>query len=290
MLPDKIIKKIKEVEIKAEKLSSSTLVGKHLSTFRGNGIDFSDLREYRPGDDVRNIAWRQSARCEHTLVKTFIEERNLNIVLMLDISPSGNFGCADKFNAEAAAEFAATIAMSAIKSGDNTGIVLFSDDIELFIPPRKGRSHVLRIIREILFFKPRSEKTNIRDTLKKLQLILPASSQVFLITDIWSDIEHPELSVFARKHDLNVITLYDSLERHLYDMGNVELNDLETGENIIINTSSKKLRIKYEREMNRLFDRRRKFLISNGARHAFINNKSNLFLEIIKFYSAKKRI
>jgi uncharacterized protein (DUF58 family) len=289
MLPENVLKKIKEIELTATKLSTSVVVGKHLSTFKGNGLDFADLREYQTGDDVRNIAWRQSIRSGRTFVKSYTEERNLNILLVLDISLSGNFGSYDKFNAEAAAELAATIAMSAMKSGDNVGVALFSEDIELYVPPGKGKLHISRIIREILYFHPKSARTDLRVALKKLALLAPKSSHVFLMTDIHSDTSFPELKVFAKQHELNLITIYDTTERRLPDIGNLEINDIETNENMIINTSSSSLRLTYEKEMNRLFEKRKKELNLIGVRNGFINNKSNLFLEIIKFYSAGKR-
>ena len=207
----------------------------------------------------------------------------------MDISPSGNFGSGEKFNSEAAAEFAATIAFSAKKSGDNIGIVFFTNTIELYIPPRKNPLHISRIIREILFFKPKSTLTDLNLVLSKLGTFIPRHSHVFLLTDIWSDIELSTLKIFSKKHSLNVITFYDNLEKELKDIGNVELNDLETNNNVIINTSSKKLRKRYKEKMFTLFEKRKIFLNSIGARNIFINNKNNIFLEIIKFYSLKNK-
>jgi len=244
-----ILRKIRHVELKTRGLVAATFAGQYRSVFKGRGMNFEEVREYAPGDEVRTIDWNVTARFGemhgNAFVKKFTEERELTVMLLVDVSASGNFGGIELSKRELAAEVASVLAFSAIRNNDKVGLLLFSDHVELFIPLKKGRPHTLRLIREILFFAPRGRGTKPGAALDYLNHVVTRRSVVFLISDFQTNPFDKELSVTARRHDLVAIPVVDPRERDLPDIGNVTLEDAETGEQIRINTSSAATRDAY---------------------------------------------
>jgi len=252
MLPQEIAKKVRGIELRTKKLVNEVFSGEYHSVFKGKGIEFAEVREYGIGDDIRLIDWNVTARTGHPYVKTFEEERELTVMLAVDASGSGRFGTRGMFKSDLAAEVSAVLAFSAIKNNDRVGLVMFTDRIELFIPPEKGKKHVLRVIREILYFKPRGTRTDINGALGHVNRILKRKSIVFLISDFRDSGFESAMSVAARKHDLIAITVSDERETALSDSGVIVFEDAETGEVFPADTSSKKVRKRFwEYERNR---------------------------------------
>ncbi len=239
------LKKVRKIEIKTRRLSDHMFGGEYHSTFKGRGMTFSEVRQYQFGDDVRSIDWNVTARYNEPFVKIFEEERELTLMLLVDISGSEFFGTDTQFKNEIVTEIAATLAFSALQNNDKIGLILFSDEIELFIPPKKGKSHVLLIIRDLLEFTPNSKKTNIAMALKYLSNVMKKKAIVFVLSDFISDGYRDTLKIVSRKHDVTGIRIYDKHEQQIPNLGMVEMEDQETGEQILINTSSKKVRIQY---------------------------------------------
>lgn len=240
-----LLKKVRKIEIKTRRLSDHVFGGEYHSTFKGRGMTFSEVRQYQFGDDVRNIDWNVTARYNEPFVKVFEEERELTLMLMADISGSEFFGTDQQFKNEIITEVAATLAFSAMQNNDKTGLILFSDEIELFIPPKKGKSHVLRIIRELLEFQPKSKKTDLSQALKYLTNVMKKKAIVFVLSDFMTDNYHDTLKIVSGKHDVTGIRVYDRREEHIPNLGMVQMEDEETGELLLVNTSSKAVRNKY---------------------------------------------
>jgi uncharacterized protein (DUF58 family) len=242
-----LIKKVRKIEIKTRRLSNHIFSGEYHTSFKGKGMTFSEVRPYQYGDDIRAIDWNVTARYNETHVKVFEEERELTMMLMVDISGSESFGTKTSFKQDIVTEIAATMAFSATQNNDKIGLMLFSDQIELYIPPKKGRSHVLRIIRELIEFKPKSNKTDVAMALKFLSGTQKKKAIVFLISDFMSDDYEQTLKIASKKHDITGIRVYDIREEKMPDIGMVEMLDAETGKIELINTGSKTVRIDYEK-------------------------------------------
>lgn len=240
-----LLKKVRKIEIKTRRLSDHIFGGEYHSTFKGRGMTFSEVRQYQFGDDVRSIDWNVTARYNEPFVKVFEEERELTMMLMVDVSGSELFGTTNQFKKGIITEISATLAFSALQNNDKVGLILFSDEIELFIPPKKGKSHVLRIIRELLEFKPRSNRTNIAEALKYLSNVLKKKAIVFVLSDFMADDYERTLKITGNKHDVTGIRVYDEREEHIPNLGMVQMEDAETGAVSLINTQSKKVRAAY---------------------------------------------
>ncbi|HIC31407.1 MAG TPA: DUF58 domain-containing protein [Flavobacteriaceae bacterium] len=240
-----ILKKVRKIEIKTRRLSDHIFGGEYHSTFKGRGMTFSEVRQYQFGDDVRNIDWNVTARYNEPYVKVFEEERELTMMLMVDVSGSEFFGTEQQFKNEVITEIAATLAFSATQNNDKIGLILFSDDIELYIPPKKGRSHVLRIIRELIEFQPKSKQTNISEALKFLRNVMKKKAIVFMMSDFIAEDYKQTLKIAAGKHDITGIRIYDKHEENIPNLGMVNMQDEESGELMLVNTSSKQVRQEY---------------------------------------------
>ncbi len=240
-----ILKKIRRLELRTKRLVDSMFAGSYHSVFKGRGMNFEEVREYNPGDEIRSIDWNVTARMNAPYVKKFTEERELTVMLVVDVSASGDFGSVDSSKRELAAEVASILAFSAIRNNDKVGLLLFTDEVELFIHPKKGRLHILRLIREMLYFKPRHRGTNIAAALEYLNKVVTRRAVVFLISDFLDRGYSRPLSVTSRRHDLIAIPVVDPGEEDLPDVGIVTLEDPETGEQIDVNTSSRALRGAY---------------------------------------------
>lgn len=240
-----LLKKVRKIEIKTRRLSDHVFGGEYHSTFKGRGMTFSEVRQYQFGDDVRSIDWNVTARYNEPFVKVFEEERELTLMLVADISGSEFFGTDSQFKNEIITEIAATLAFSALQNNDKIGLILFSDEIELFIPPKKGKSHVLRIIRELLEFQPSSKKTNLSQALKYLTNVMKKKAIVFVLSDFIADEYRDTLKIVAKKHDVTGIRVYDKREEEIPNLGMVQMQDAETGELLLVNTNSKAVRNNY---------------------------------------------
>ena len=241
-----LLKKVRKIEIKTRKLSSNIFGGEYQSTFKGRGMTFSEVRSYQYGDDVRTIDWNVTARYNEPFVKVFEEERELTLMLLVDISGSEQFGSTNELKKNIVTEISATLAFSALQNNDKVGLILFSDSIELYIPPSKGKTHVLRIIRELIEFNPSSKKTNLSEALKFLVDVTKKKSIVFILSDFISDQYEKNLKIAANKHDLTGIRVYDKLETEIPNLGIVPMYDQETGQVTMVDTSSKKTRESYK--------------------------------------------
>ncbi|MDO3693995.1 DUF58 domain-containing protein [Wenyingzhuangia sp. chi5] len=243
-----ILKKVRKIEIKTRRLSDHIFSGEYHSSFKGRGMTFSEVKQYQFGDDIRSIDWNVTARYNEPYVKVFEEERELTMMLMVDISGSGNFGTKEQFKRETLTEIAATMAFSAIQNNDKVGLLLFSDEVELYIPPKKGKSHVLRIIREMIEFEPKSQKTNINTALKYMSNVLKKKAIVFILSDFMDDGYEQTLKIVANKHDVTGIRIYDQFDEALPKIGLVPMVDAESGQTTLVNTSSKRVRNQYQQQ------------------------------------------
>jgi len=260
MIPKELAKKIKYIQIYTSKAVNDSLAGEYESVFKGRGMEFDEVREYQIGDDIRSIDWNVTARTGIPHVKRFVEERELTVVFMVDLSASGAFGSARKMKNEVAAELCALLAFSAIKNNDKVGLIVFTDDVEMFIPPAKGTTHVLRLIRELLEFSPGQSQTNISAGIEYLGRVIHKRSVVFLISDFLGEGFEHQMRILGKRHDLIAVSITDPREVILPNIGLIELEDAETGETILVDTGSAAVRKHYEQlganqqgELKRLF-------------------------------------
>lgn len=245
MIPKELSKKIRYIQIYTSKTVNDVLAGEYQSAFKGSGMEFDEVREYQPGDEVRSIDWNVTARQGRPYVKRFHEERELTVMFMVDMSASGRFGTSTQTKNELAAELCALLAFSAVKSNDKVGLIMFTDHIERFIPPAKGVSHALRIIREVLGHKPEGTTTNIPEALDYLGKVIRRRCVVFMVSDFQGEEYVRPMRVLARKHDLIAVSVGDKREQEMPDVGLIELEDAETGEVVLIDTGSSRIRGSY---------------------------------------------
>jgi len=244
VIPREILKKIRQIEIRTNRIVTETLAGAYHSVFKGQGMNFDEVREYQPGDDVRSIDWNVTARMNHPFIKKFIEERELTLMLVVDVSGSGLFGSRAQSKRELAAEIASVLAFSAIRNNDKVGVILFTDEVEKFIPPRKGRSHVLRVIREVLYFEPKRRGTDLNKALEFLMRVQPHKAVTVVVSDfltiegggILPKDTQTMLRQTNRKHDVVAVQITDRYELELPALGRLTLEDAETGEVLEVNT------------------------------------------------------
>ena len=280
-----ILKKVRKIEIKARGLSQNIFAGQYHSAFKGKGMAFSDVREYQFGDDVRDIDWNVTARFHRPYVKVFEEERELTVMLLVDVSGSLDFGTTRQMKRDMAAEIAATIAFSAIQNNDKIGVIFFSDRIEKYIPPKKGRRHILYIIREMLSFHPQSHKTDVGMATAYLTRVMKRRCTSFVISDFYDHKDFSqEMQIANRKHDVVAVQVYDRRAKTLPDVGLLKVRDAETGHEMFIDTSSKKLRMAHARHwmerqdyLRRTFARSRVDWISIATHEDFVKAMMSLF-------------
>lgn len=240
-----LLKKVRKIEIKTRRLSDHIFGGEYHSTFKGRGMTFSEVRQYQFGDDVRNIDWNVTARYSEPFIKVFEEERELTMMLVVDISGSGLFGTRENFKRDIITEIAATLAFSATSNNDKIGLILFSDRIEHYIPPKKGRFHVLRIIRQLLEFEPKSRQTDLSQALEFLSGVVKKRAIVFVLSDFLTDGYERTLKITSKRHDLTGIRVFDQRETEIPNLGLVEMEDAETGKRMVVDTASKAVRRNY---------------------------------------------
>lgn len=280
-----VLKKVRKIEIKARGLSQNIFAGQYHSAFKGRGMAFSEVREYQFGDDVRDIDWNVTARFHRPYVKVFEEERELTVMLLVDVSGSLDFGTTKQMKRDMAAEIAATIAFSAIQNNDKIGVIFFSDRIEKYIPPKKGRKHILYIIREMLSFEPQSQKTDVGMAMAYLTRVMKRRCTSFVISDFYDRKDFSqEMQIANRKHDVVAVQVYDPRAKKLPDVGLLKVRDAETGYELYIDTSSKKLRLAHTRywmehqsELSHAFAKGRIDWISIATNEDFVKSMMMLF-------------
>ncbi|NQT46079.1 MAG: DUF58 domain-containing protein [Candidatus Omnitrophica bacterium] len=260
MIPKEVLKNVRRIEITTKRLVNEVFSGEYKSTFKGRGMEFSEVRQYVVGDDIRSIDWNVTARMNQPFVKKFVEERELSIIFLFDVSASSFFGTRNKFKRELAAEVAALLTFSAIRNNDKVGLIIFSDRIEKFIPPKKTSVHALHVIRDLLYYKPKGKGTDIAAALKYLSKVATKSSIIFLMSDFMDENFRRPLSIASRKHDIIAINVSDPAEDILSSIGLVEVEDLETGRRKVIDTHDKsavreynKVRTKQRNSLRDLF-------------------------------------
>ncbi len=288
-----ILRKVKQIEIRTSHLVTDAMVGAYHSVFKGQGMDFEEVRAYAPGDEVRRIDWRVSARMNYPYVKQYREERELTIMLVVDVSASGVFGSVNQSKKQLAAEMASVLSLAAVKNNDKVGVLLFSDRVEKFIPPKKGRQHVLRLIREILFFKPEGKQTKMEEALAYVSKVLKRKSVVFLLSDFLvgelggrkesKKSILSQMSVLNKKHDLNCIVLRDPNERQLPSVGIITLEDAETGALMEVDTMDKQVRRIFEENNKRRDEKLEGELKRKGIEYFWVSTAEHYIVPLRKF-------
>ena len=282
-----LLKKVRKIEIKTRRLSDSVFGGEYHSTFKGRGMTFSEVRQYQFGDDVRAIDWNVTARYNEPFVKVFEEERELTLMLVVDVSGSEFFGSGQQFKREVLTEIAATLSFSALQNNDKVGLLLFSDQVELFIPPKKGRTHVLRIIRELLEYQPKSKQTDIRVALEFLSGILKKKAIVFLLSDFMDDSYEKTLRIAAKKHDLTGIRVYDKREVEMPNIGLVPMLDSETQKTQWVNTASIAVRNQYQKAHQKHVDAFETLFRKNGAGTLHCSLEESYVKKLLGYFKAR---
>jgi uncharacterized protein (DUF58 family) len=313
MIPREILKKIRQIEIRTNRLVSETLAGQYHSVFKGQGMNFEEVREYQPGDEVRSIDWNVTARMNHPFVKKFVEERELTLMLMVDVSGSGLFGSRAQSKRELAAEIASVLAFSAIRNNDKVGLILFSDEVEKFIPPRKGRRHVLRVIREVLFFEPQRQGTDLNGALEFLLRVTPHKAIAVIVSDfigsqavaadgrrgklrsqmmLLESLAHaayPMLRHANRRHDVVAVQITDPFELQLPALGRLVLQDAETGEIVEINTGDQRKRAAFAERQARAQAEITRLFRSAGIDAIQLRTDQPYSVELARFFETRER-
>jgi uncharacterized protein (DUF58 family) len=289
MIPKEVLQKVRQIEIRTRRIVDSMLSGSYHSAFKGRGMEFSEVRPYTDGDDVRTIDWNVTARVGTPYIKKYIEERELTVMLVVDASSSGDFGSVGKFKGEMAVELCSLLAFSAIRNNDRVGLVVFTSEVETYIPPRKGKNHVLRVIRELLYFHPKHKGTNIGNALKFLNKVQTKTSVVFLVSDFIAGGFEAPLRVAAKRHDLVTISVSDPREEFIPPIGLVELEDAETGETVLFDTRSRKAAEMYRRERERRRAALDDLFRSNGIDEIRVSTESGYVTPIVKFFRSREK-
>ena len=289
MIPGELAKKIRYIQIYTSKAVNDSLAGEYESLFKGRGMEFQEVREYQIGDDIRTIDWNVTARTGDPYVKLFKEERELTVMFLVDLSASGAFGSTRQIKNEAAAEICALLAFSAIKNNDKVGLIVFTDQVEMFIPPEKGTTHVLRLIRELLNFKPEKGKTDLVAGMDYLGRVLHKKSVVFLVSDFQSEGFEKQLRILGKRHDLIAVSITDPREVSMPDVGLIQLEDAETGEMVIIDTGSASFRKKYEQLGGARLDGLKRLFRSMDIDHIDIRTGEDYVFDLVKFFRNRER-
>lgn len=289
MLPKEILKKVKLLEISTRKMVNNLFAGEYHTVFKGQGLTFADFREYVPGDDIRSISWNLTAKTGKPFVKRYEEERELTMVLAVDVSGSGLFGSQAYLKGEVLVNLAAVLAFAAQKNNDKVGLMLFSDRVEHFVLPKKGRPHVHRILRDLLYFKPVSQKTNLRQAVDELSHTIKKRATIFLLSDFLSEGFDRSLRLLAKKHDVVAVVVEDRAEKNIPQLGLVDFEDAETGEIVTVDTSSPFFRQEYLKEYKRREMLRNDLLKKSQVDAVFVDTSEGFVDPLIKFFSGRHR-
>ena len=289
MIPKELARQIRVLQITTRKVVNDVLAGEYGSVFKGRGMEFDEVRAYIPGDEIRTIDWNVTARTGEPYVKRFVEERELTVFFLVDLSASGAFGSVRKLKNEVAAEFCALLSFSAVKNNDKVGLILFTDGVEKFIPPKKGTRHVLRVIRELLDFRPRQARTDIVGALDYLGKVTTKRAVVFLVSDFQAEGFERSLRVIGKRHDLVAVTIADPREVRLPDVGLIELEDAETGETVLVDTSSAAVRRRYETLGRERAARFRELFASMGVDQIELGTDEDYVPKLVGFFRSRER-
>lgn len=295
MLPKELLDKVHRIEITTSRLVTDVFAGQYHSVFKGRGMEFDEVREYQFGDDIRTIDWNVTARTGKAHIKKFVEERELTVMIMVDASRSCQFATVNQLKSKLAAEIAAILAFSAVRNNDKVGLIIFTDRIELFIPPRKGKSHVLRVIREVLYFKPKGRGTDLKQALEYLNHVMPRKAVTFVLSDFFDEVKDAEpkfkkaMSIANRRHDIIAITLNDEREIRLPDCGLLELEDAETGARVMIDSGNASVRKRYEQEARKRLSLRDRMFRSIGVDHIDVQTHVPYEQSLIAFFLQRRR-
>jgi uncharacterized protein (DUF58 family) len=289
MIPKEILKKVKQIQIRSSRLVNDVLAGEYVSVFKGRGMEFDEVREYQPGDDIRTIDWNVTARLGHPYIKRYTEERELTIMFLVDLSFSGEFGSKKQFKNEIATEICALLALSAVRNNDKVGLILFTDKIEKFVPPKKGKTHVLRVIREVLYYKPENKGTDISIALEYLLKVTKRKTVCFLVSDFITEGFERALRIANKRHDMVAVSITDPRELEIPNVGFVELEDAETGEITLVDTSDRKMMERYNKFNIKNMEDRSKLLRSMGVDLVDVRTDSSYVEPIMKFFKAREK-
>ena len=289
MIPREIIKQIRRIQITTARMVTDVFAGHYQSVFKGRGMEFDEVREYQPGDDIRSIDWNVTARAGHPFVKKFTEERELTIMALLDMSGSSYFGTVNKLKRQLAAELCSLLAVSAVRNNDKVGLIAFTDRIEKFVPPRKGMSHVLRIVREALYYEPEGKGTDMSCALEYLSRVTNRRTVSFVISDFYAGDYRKPLSIANKRHDIVAVSITDPRETELPALGIIRLEDAETGKGFLVDTSSQTVRKDYRVNSQRIFDDRKRLLQSINVDHINVRTDMSYAKELYKFFRMRER-
>jgi uncharacterized protein (DUF58 family) len=282
-----LLKKVRRIEIKTRGLSKHIFAGEYHSAFKGRGIAFSEVREYQYGDDIRSIDWNVTARFNHPYIKVYEEERELTVMLLMDVSGSGSFGTVTAFKRDVMTEIAAVLSFSAILNNDKIGVIFFSDKVEKFIPPLKGRKHILRIIRELLDFKPQSSLTSLNEPLRYLTNAIKKRCTAFIISDFMAPDFEEALRIASNKHDIVALRIYDPVEKLIPDIGLIRISDAESGAEKWIDTSSPKVRNEYNNWWNNHIDQTKNIFKRCGVDSSMISSDEDYVKPLMKLFKTR---
>jgi len=289
MIPAELIKKIRQIQIYTSRAVDASFAGQYESVFKGRGMQFDEVREYTPGDDIRSIDWNVTARTGKAYIKRFVEEREMTVLFAVDLSASGQFGTVNKMKNELAAEFCAVLAFAAAKNNDKVGLLIFTDQIELYIPPKKGSSHVLRLIRELLYFKMPRRRTDISMALDYIAKVTRKKATIFLVSDFIESDFKKSLGLLNKRHDVIAVPVRDKVEISMPSVGLIELQDAETGEIIVVDTSSRKFRNQYGRETSSRFSDLRNLLRSTNVDCIPVTTDKPYIRDLVQFFHTRHK-
>ncbi len=289
MIPKEILDKVRLIEIRTRNMMNNLFAGEYHSVFKGRGMEFAEAREYQPGDDVRHIDWNVTARVGSPFIKVFDEEREMTVMLLVDVSASGAFGSQQQMKGEVGVEVSALLAFSAIQNNDRVGLLIFTDEVEVFVPPKKGRKHVLRVIRELLYFQPQGRRTSIAGALEYLGRVLHRRSVVFVVSDFQDKGYETALRHLSRRHDLIAVSLSDPREWRLPDVGFINLQDAETGEQVLVDSGHQGVREFYAAEQEAAVERRDVLFRKTGVDEIAIDATKPYVDPLIHFFRARMK-
>jgi uncharacterized protein (DUF58 family) len=289
MSTSELLKKVRKIEIKTKGLSNHIFSGEYQTAFKGKGMAFSEVRGYQPGDDVRSIDWNVTARYNNPFVKVFEEEREMTVILLIDISGSSDFGTQTQLKREVATEIAAVLSFSAINNNDKIGVIFFSDKIEKFIPPKKGKSHILRIIRELITFQSENKKTNLEEALIYFNNVIKKRSVCFILSDFMDNNFDKSLKIARKKHDIIALRIHDEREEQLVDVGLIKLEDTETGDLKWVDTSSKNIRKEFRKNYLIFEENLKQTLQHSAVDHVNIKTGKDYVKPLINFFKNRRR-
>jgi len=289
MIPREVLQKVRRIQITTSRVVSDLFAGQYHSVFKGRGMEFDEVREYQAGDEIHTIDWNRTARMGHPFVKRYVEERELTVMLLVDASASLQFGSVEKFKKEWVAELGALLAFSAITNNDKVGLIVFTNEVELYVAPKKGKRHVLRVIRELLYFKPKKKGTNLSAALKYLDQVTTRRTVTFLISDFLTEGFDQDLRVANKRHDVVAITVVDPREKEIPEIGLLEMEDYESGERVVLDTSSRQFQERFPPQQREFLEDLSRRFRSMKVDSVVIETGESYITPLIKFFRMRER-